>query len=703
LPERIYRPFFLKRLSMKLLIGTCVALFLLLPLPARSLVHFDFEEPYFYDPGMLVKDHALIKADSVHHLYYIRAPLQNPSAFAQNSFGHATSKDLVHWTIHSPVLETVPGTWESGCLWAPHVIRDSSGTYVMFYTGTDSNLVQQTGMASSTDLFNWSRLSADPVYHPDTSWADWSDTAWADCRDPFVFSYGGSYYMLNSARTKTNEGAVSLAGSDDLVNWTDLGPCYVHYRDQLSWHSIESPFYVIRNGWFHFFFTEDQVPGTSYMSTDAMCAGWDLGAREVVDAGLAAEVLDDGAGKYIFSRFAAYTFQDTTRYVIRFDSLRFVGETPEVVYASRLKPGWNVLWGDAFAHQPTFGDNPLERGAESAGLEGKCWIGTNEYYEGPLQAGSPGGVGGEWRTGVLKSRGFVVEGDTLSLLVGGGNKPDSVYVGLCDACSDRMIFRETGLDSETMTRRYWDLSQLRGDSVYVKIVDLATGEWGHINVDDIVETGGGGPPQGGYSGHAVTLIAPNGGELLLQGEQFMIRWSLDDTLTADSLVLSYSIDDGLTFPYRIASVALTDTSFLWEVPAASSDACRLRVVAFDDSPACDCDGSDGVFSIHLQPTSVPSAPAGTPRERLLEISPNPFNPSTRIRVTVPELSFVRLQVFDIAGRRVRSLAARTLQPGRYVFEWDGRDTGGRDCASGVYLVNCKVGGKSLSRKLALVR
>jgi hypothetical protein len=486
-----------------------------------------------------------------------------------------------------------------------------------------------------------------------------------------------------------------------MLTWVDIGPCYIHNRANLSWHSIESPFYLIRDGFFNFFFTEDKTTGSSYMGSDTFCGGWDIDNRLFVDDGVAAEILELD-GTYLFSRFAVYVMQDTNRYVFRFDPLEFNGNTPQVVYQGRFELDWTVLGGSAFAHQPTFGDNTLERGAGSANHEGMCWIGTNEFFEGPLLAGYPGQTAGEWRTGTAKSHGFTIEGDTLSLLVGGGDLPDSAFVALYDACSDRLLFSATGQNAESMTRRYWDVSTLKGDSVYIKIVDEATGTWGHINVDDIRELPHEGPPGGPFD-RPVELHSPNGGEELVEGQYHLIEWQVADTLVVDSLVLHYSIDDGLTYPNRIASVAPSESTFLWEIPPESSDLCRLRVVAYNDSPTCDCDGSDLPFSMSLLYTSVDRREDQALPEVALTSHPNPFNPSTRIQMLVSASVEARVVIFDVHGRAVRVLQDGVLAMGSHRFLWDGRDKAGRPCASGVYIVSAECGGNRTSKKIALIR
>ena len=70
---------------------------------------------------------------------------------------------------------------------------------------------------------------------------------------------------------------------------------------------------------------------------------------------------------------------------------------------------------------------------------------------------------------------------------------------------------------------------------------------------------------------------------------------------------------------------------------------------------------------------------------LLPAFPNPFNPSTVIRYALPEGSFVRLEVYDVLGRRVRELVRDRQSAGWHSVVWDGRDEFGRKVGSGVYL------------------
>jgi hypothetical protein len=66
-------------------------------------------------------------------------------------------------------------------------------------------------------------------------------------------------------------------------------------------------------------------------------------------------------------------------------------------------------------------------------------------------------------------------------------------------------------------------------------------------------------------------------------------------------------------------------------------------------------------------------------------SPSPVRGKARFTFALPVPGAVRLELFDVAGRHVATLAAGTLPAGRYVREWDGRDGAGRVAPAGVYL------------------
>jgi hypothetical protein len=84
--------------------------------------------------------------------------------------------------------------------------------------------------------------------------------------------------------------------------------------------------------------------------------------------------------------------------------------------------------------------------------------------------------------------------------------------------------------------------------------------------------------------------------------------------------------------------------------------------------------------------------------------PNPFNPETRIAYRIAERSRVRLSVYDILGRHVRTLIDNRLQePGSHDAAWRGSDASGHDAASGVYIIILRTGTVVRSQKVILLR
>ncbi|WDP89370.1 MAG: hypothetical protein HUN04_06380 [Desulfobacter sp.] len=139
--------------------------------------------------------------------------------------------------------------------------------------------------------------------------------------------------------------------------------------------------------------------------------------------------------------------------------------------------------GDAFDFQPTRGDNPLARGRKGMAShhQGDFWIGTYEKYQGDSSE-KPGGRQGDRPTGVLTSVPFEIRQDKICFLIGGGSQPGKETVSL--VIDGQAVYTQTGSNTETMTRRTWDVSAYRGGQGQIVISDMHNGGWGHINADD---------------------------------------------------------------------------------------------------------------------------------------------------------------------------------------------------------------------------
>lgn len=92
--------------------------------------------------------------------------------------------------------------------------------------------------------------------------------------------------------------------------------------------------------------------------------------------------------------------------------------------------------------------------------------------------------------------------------------------------------------------------------------------------------------------------------------------------------------------------------------------------------------------------------AAAPRDfTIASVSPNPFNPSTTVTLTLPHPGHLTVEVFDVLGRHVATLidAERTARQQTLFFD-------GRDLASGIYLVRAVLDGReSVAQKLVLLK
>lgn len=83
--------------------------------------------------------------------------------------------------------------------------------------------------------------------------------------------------------------------------------------------------------------------------------------------------------------------------------------------------------------------------------------------------------------------------------------------------------------------------------------------------------------------------------------------------------------------------------------------------------------------------------------------PNPFNPKTMIRFALPKDSWVRLEVYNILGQKVKTLVDEKLAAGVKEVEWDGKDGKGLEVASGIYFYRIKTDSFSDVKKMVMLK
>jgi sucrose-6-phosphate hydrolase SacC (GH32 family) len=135
---------------------------------------------------------------------------------------------------------------------------------------------------------------------------------------------------------------------------------------------------------------------------------------------------------------------------------------------------WKVT-GEAFGPGPAHGTLPNQMHVD--GFKGKGLV--NSYFK------------GDGTTGTLTSPKFKIEHKFVSFLIGGGRDPEKLTMSLL--IDGKIVRASTGPNdkpggSEALAPDSWDVSEFAGETAVIQIVDQATGGWGHINVDHIVQT-----------------------------------------------------------------------------------------------------------------------------------------------------------------------------------------------------------------------
>jgi hypothetical protein len=108
-----------------------------------------------------------------------------------------------------------------------------------------------------------------------------------------------------------------------------------------------------------------------------------------------------------------------------------------------------------------------------------------------------------------------------------------------------------------------------------------------------------------------------------------------------------------------------------------------------------------------RPTDSVVGGGETPAATLISLDqnvPNPFNPRTMIRFTVPPPgAAASLRIYDVAGREVAVLVDNEIVVGSREAWWNGTNRNGKTVPSGVYFYRLTAGREALTRKLVLVR
>lgn len=256
---------------------------------------------YIYNPGIdegapwYINDHCFIRDDfGLWHLYGI-THAQPADPLDERNFAHASAHWLTQrqWQKHPYALTYSPEQGESQ-LWAPHVIKKDNLYYMFYCAGSlESNWKYRIHLATSTDMYNWTRHSDNPLFMD-----------YYDARDPMVLQFGDLYVMYYTANMDTipSNHIVALRTSRDLINWSPARVAYVDPTQGSGAGPTESPFVVHYGEYFYLFIgpADDQYHRTAvFRSTTPFW--WNASDRITDFPSHAAEVVQDVTGSWYVS------------------------------------------------------------------------------------------------------------------------------------------------------------------------------------------------------------------------------------------------------------------------------------------------------------------------------------------------------------------------------------------------------------------
>jgi len=167
-----------------------------------------------------------------------------------------------------------------------------------------------------------------------------------------------------------------------------------------------------------------------------------------------------------------------------------------------------------------------------------------------------------------------------------------------------------------------------------------------------------------------------------------------DTLLASGLtVLLSNTGVGTLSPVTDLGNGIYEATITAPV-AISADTISANVVSGTDTVSI----FQKAIVIYDNPVSVNEKPISPNEFYLYQNSPNPFNPSTKIKFQLSEIGYVSLKVFDVLGNEVAVLVTEEKLSGKYDIEFDASQI-----PSGVYFYTLQSGSRSVTRKMILLK
>ncbi|MGR0160814.1 GH32 C-terminal domain-containing protein [Paenarthrobacter nitroguajacolicus] len=513
----------------------------------------EFRPAYHYTPAKnwMNDPNGMVFHKGVYHLFYQHNPSGN--TWGNMSWGHATSKDLVHWEEQPLALSTdAQEDVFSGSIVVDKDNTTGFGTkknpaLVAIYTSAYKEPSPHRGLQAQSLAYSlddgktWTKYSGNPVLNRNS----------ANFRDPKVFWYdsptGGGYWVMTAVESQDHK--VLLYKSSNLKDWTalsefgpanatggqwecpDLFPLAVDGdKNNIKWVMVVNinPGGVAGGSAGQYFvgnfdgttFTSETTDPVAEVPAGTVLAGFNDGTYNGWTTNNEAGNWKDGPfadapapgslpGQSPVTGFGGTglinSFNDgdwplgsmqSPTFTVTDDYLNFLiggGKHPRVSDKLDNTPppgelkfdGFEVPQGTTLSDTGWTGTGDLTPNFQPATSGGDYYIGDKR-----INTFETGAVPGDDRQGTLTSPEFPITKKFMSMLVGGGNRAaDSGQTLAVQLLVNGNVVRSLAGDNAGLLNwKGWDVSEFAGQNAQLRIVDQATGGWGHLTLDHVMLT-----------------------------------------------------------------------------------------------------------------------------------------------------------------------------------------------------------------------
>lgn len=510
----------------------------------RPAYHFSPAKNWMNDPN------GMVYHKGIYHLFFQHNPSGN--TWGNMSWGHATSTDLVHWQEQPLAISTdTQEDVFSGSVVVDKNNTSGLGTtenppLIAIYTSAYKDASPHRGLQAQSLAYSlddgqtWTKYSADPVLNRNS----------ANFRDPKVFWYStaeGGYWVM--AAVEALDHKVLLYKSTNLKDWTalsefgpanatgglwecpDLFPLAVDGDpNNVKWVMVVNinPGGVAGGSAGQYFvgsfdgvtFTSETTKPSDALPSGTPVAGFNDGTYNgwavsnepgnwkngpFTDAPAAGTLPGQNLVGGFVGAGLINSFNDgdwplgsmsSPGFTVDSDYINFLvggGQHPRVSDKLDNTPppgdllfnGFEVPDGTTLAEAGWTGTGDLAPSYQPATAGGDYYIGAKR-----INTFETGAAPGDDRQGSLTSPEFTLSRNFVSMLVGGGHRsPDSGQVLEAQLLVDGNVVRTlAGDDAGALNWKGWDVSEFAGKQARLRIVDQATGGWGHLTADHVMLT-----------------------------------------------------------------------------------------------------------------------------------------------------------------------------------------------------------------------